>query len=721
MAAPDSSFLLQQAIHHHEQGAFADARDRCAEIIRREPKNVDALYLSALAHCHLGEFKDAIRHLRRAIALAPAHAAAYNTLSMALRETGRIEDALASSDAAIASDQNFAEAHANRADILHDLQRPHEALEAYERALALAPDLVPAIVNRGSLLQELGRQEDALASYDRAIALAPNLAEAWLNRSKALHVLGRWEDALASCDRVLALEPDFPPALLARAVLLADRGQFDAALTCIDRALARHPAWPEAQLERASILHKAGDLVAALANCERVIAAHANWFAAWQLHGRLLYDAGRLDDAMVSTDRALALEPNLADAHSLRGGILIKTNRPANAVAALDRALSLAPERGTIHIDRGLALHALGRYTEAFDAFDRGCRTDGDNPHVQFLVGLAELLHSRWEVGLRKYERRLEVPQFNVLHRRFLAAGSDIDRRFALLQQAQEWPSFPRWNGESTGGEPILIETEQGIGDAIQFAGFVAHLVRSGHRVQLLTLPILAPLLRSLAGVETVVAEASTARELAPKYWLPLMSVPHVLNMPLNQVRFDVPYLSADAARLAAWKSRLAGDGLRIGIAWQGNSENWLDAGRSIPLSAFEALTAVPGVRLISLQKRPGAEQLEQVQFGGRVERIMDENDKSAEALLDTAAVIANLDLVVTSDSMVAHLAGALGRPTFVALRRIPDWRWLLDREDSPFYPTLRLFRQQKEGDWEPVFARIAYAVRALVPTDAQT
>lgn len=721
MAAPDSSFLLQQAIHHQQQGAFADARDRCAEIIRREPKNVDALYLSALAQCHLGEFKDAIRHLRRAVSLAPMHAAAHNTLSMALRETGRMEDALASSNAAIASDQSFAEAHANRADILQDMKRPDEALESYERALALEPDLVPALVNRGSLLQALGRHDDALASYDRAIALLPNLAEAWLNRSKALHTLGRSEEALASCDQVLALRPDFPPALLARAVLLADRGHFDGALACIDRVLMRHPSWPEAQLERAAILHKAGDIAAALTHCARVTAANPKWFAAWQLQARLLQDASRFDEALASIERALALEPNLADAHALRGGILIKSNRPEEALAALDRAAALAPERGTIHIDRGLALQALGRHAEAFDAYDRGGRSDGDNPHVQFVIGLAELLHGRWEEGLRNYERRLEVPRFNVLHRRFLSAGSDIDRRFALPEQTPEWPPFPRWNGQSTGDEPILIETEQGIGDAIQFAGFVAPLARAGHRVQLLTLPILAPLLRSLAGVETVVAEAQAARELAPRHWLPLMSVPHVLEVPLDRVRFDVPYLSADPARLADWKSRLAGDGLRIGLAWQGNSENWLDAGRSIPLSAFEALADVRGVRLISLQKRPGAEQLEHVPFGDRVERIMDETDKSADALLDTAAVIANLDLVVTSDSMVAHLAGALGRPTFVALRRIPDWRWLLDRDDSPFYPTVRLFRQQAEGDWASVFARIAHAVRALAGANART
>ena len=720
MAAPDSSFLLQEAIHHHQQGAFADARDRYAEIIRREPKNVDALYLSGLAQCHLGEFKDAIKHLRRAVSLAPTHAAAHNTLSMALRETGRIEDALASSNNAIASDQAFAEAHANRGDILQDLTRPQEALAAYERALALTPDLVSALVNRGSLLQELGRPADALESYDRALALVPNLTEAWLNRSKALHVLGRWEDALASCDRAIALQGDFPPALLARAILLAERQHFSGALACIDRALAIHPTWLQAQFERVSILHKAGDLAAALANCERVLAANPNWSGARHLHARLLNDASRLDDALTSIERAIALEPSFADAHAFRGAMLIKRNRPADAVAALDRALAIGPARGTMHIDRGLAVHALGRHSEAFEALDRGCRMEADNPHVQFVDGLVDLMHGRWEEGFRRYERRLEVPTFNLLHRRFLEPGADIDRRFTMPQQTQELPPLPRWNGEATPGEPILLETEQGMGDAIQFAGFATRLARLGHRVQLLTLPVLAPLLRTLDGVETVVTDARAVEDLAPKHWLPLMSVPHVLKIPLDRCPFEGPPLSADPARVAAWKARLGPDGFRIGIAWQGNNENWLDAGRSIPLSAFEPIAALPGVRLISLQKRPGAEQIDQVRFGARIERMMDETDKSADALLDTAAAIASMDLVVTSDSMIAHLAGALGCRTFVALRRIPDWRWQLERDDSPFYPTARLFRQRTEGDWAPVFAQIADAVRALATAKAQ-
>lgn len=720
MSAPDTSFLLQEAVNLHQRGSFADARDRYAQIIRREPDNVDALYLCGLAQCQLGAFKPAIEHLRKALALAPGRADAHNTLSMALRELGQLEDALASSNHAIASNNRFAEAHANRGEILRDLGRPQDAIDAYDRALELMPNLIPALINRGSLLQEFGRHPEAIASYDKALTQAPSLPEAWLNRSKSLHSLGRLSEALASCDRAIAVNPQFAPAMLAKAIVLADNRQFDAALAHIDRALALQPAWPAALLERAAILHKKGDSVAALAHCERIIAANPKWFAAWQLRSKLLHDSARLDEAATSIERALALNPNLAEGHAWHGAMLLKRNRPSDAIVALDRALAIAPDLGTAHIDRGLALHAVARFEDAFAAFERGCRLMGDDPHVQFLIGLADLLHGRWSEGFRKYERRLDVPRLSLLHRRFLHAGSDVDQRFSQSQPAPDLPTLPRWIGEGPDGGPILIETEQGIGDAIQFARFAAHLASIGHRIHLLTLPILAPLLRTLPGIGGVITDVQSVESLGAKHWLPLMSVPYLLKATPRDIPFGTPYLSADPERVALWKARLGAEGFRIGIAWQGNSQNWLDAGRSVPLAAFEPIAGIPGVRLISLQKLPGTEQIDQIEFGDRIERVLDESDKSSEALLETAALLVNLDLVVTSDSMLTHLAGALGCKTFVALRRIPDWRWLLDRDDSPFYPTARLFRQRTEGDWSDVFARIADAVRAKVAIKAK-
>jgi tetratricopeptide (TPR) repeat protein len=712
----DSSFRLREAIDFHQRGDLAAACRCYAEILRREPHNVDVNYLLGLANCHLGNVPEAVKRLRKAVALAPSHAPAHYTLSMALRELGKLDESLANCDRAIASDQSFAEAHAHRGDILQDLHRPQDALRAYDRALELLPNLVPAWINRGSILQKFERHQEALASYDRATALDPNIAEAWLNRAKSQRALGLWQDAIASCDRAIALRPDFAPSYLARGILLRDCAQFDDAIACIDRAISLQPGWLEARLERASTLQRQGNRHAALTACQQITAAHPAWLPGWQLQSELLYDAGRLDDAFASVEREIALQPDFADAHALRGAILIKQNRPAEAVDALDRAIAIAPERATFHVDRGLALIALARFEEAAAAMERGCRIDTGNPHIQFVAGLVDLLHGRWLEGFARYEHRLEVPQFNLVHRRLLLSGRDIDQRFSQVP-APPMREYPRWGGGEPTGELILLETEQGLGDAIQFAGFAAHLARLGHRIQILTLPVLAPLLRTVPGIDAVISDQQALDSLDVKSWLPLMSVPHLLDVTPNALPVQIPFLSAEPDRVADWGRRLGGDKFKVGIAWQGNAQNWLDAGRSIPLQAFAPIAGIPGVRLISLQKSPGAEHIDAVGFCAQIERPMDAADKSADALLDTAALLSNLDLVVTSDSMLAHLAGALGRPTFVALRRIPDWRWLLDREDSPWYPTARLFRQQTEGDWTPVFEQIAQAIRALIAT----
>jgi len=258
-----------------------------------------------------------------------------------------------------------------------------------------------------------------------------------------------------------------------------------------------------------------------------------------------------------------------------------------------------------------------------------------------------------------------------------------------------------------------VLFTEQGRGDVVQFARVATVLADKGYRVAIAIQPAYASMLEGVTGIERIITDTSVLPALGPQRWRTLMSVPCVLGITPDTLPATVPYLGPGTQHIAAWGERL-GPGFKVGISWQGSPTFVHDKGRSIPLSAFAPLAGIPGIRLISLQKRPGAEQLASASFGTRIETPLNASDVSDQAFSDTSAVIANLDLIVASDSMIAHLAGALGRPTFVALRQIPDWRWLLGRDDCPWYPTARLFRQTTDGDWQPVFTQIAAAVREL-------
>jgi hypothetical protein len=243
----------------------------------------------------------------------------------------------------------------------------------------------------------------------------------------------------------------------------------------------------------------------------------------------------------------------------------------------------------------------------------------------------------------------------------------------------------------------------------IQFARFATALATAGHRVAIATQPAYASIFTDFAGVERVITDLDELPARVPLRWAMLVSVAGILGVTPDALPAAVPYLLADQERVEAWRTRL-GPGLKVGLSWQGSPSFVHDRGRSIPLAAFAPVAEIAGIRLISLQKRPGAEQIASVAFGARIEQVLDASDTGEEAFRDTAALVASLDLIVASDSMNAHLAGALDRPVFVALRKIPDWRWLLGRDDCPWYPTARLFRQTSDGDWRDVFTRIAVA-----------
>jgi cytochrome c-type biogenesis protein CcmH/NrfG len=412
----------------------------------------------------------------------------------------------------------------------------------------------------------------------------------------------------------------------------------------------------------------------------RAIALAPNRAEAHRNLGSVLREAGRVEEGVSAIREALRLDPNFAEVWASLGLALVEADDPETALTSCQRAIELNPRLVAAHHHHGVALFDLGRRQEALDSYSRALALEPNLADAHKNRALLWLIEGKLTEGWDEYEWRWKCAE-------------------------SPPPLFgqPLWDGSPLAGRTILLHAEQGLGDTIQFVRYATLVRRRGGRVVLLCQPALVSLVRRCEGVEQVVAQG----DRLPPFDLhaPLMSLPRIFGTTLDTIPSDTPYLDVDPRSLERWRDELAGDSLfKVGIAWQGSRLHRRDRGRSIPLTCFQPLAALPGVQLYSLQTNEGREQIALVDFADRIVDLSPRVDSFAE----TAAAIANLDLVISCDTSVAHLAGALGKPAWVAIRLVPDWRWLLDRDDSPWYPTLRLFRQTRRGDWGEVMERVA-------------
>ncbi len=566
-----------------------------------------------------------------------------------------------------------------------------QADRLYRAILAVRPREPEALHSLSIVRYQLGRHDEALSLVERLLALRPDFAEAHYSRGTMLQNLGRFEPALASFEKALALAPDNRDALQNRGVTLAALKRFDEALASFDRAIALDRNSVDAHLARGYLLFELERLAESLASYDRVLTLKPDHVVAHNNRGNTLRELGRHAEALASFDRALSLRADYAEAYLNRSNVLKDLGRFEESLADCDRALAIQADLPAALNNRALALQELQRFPEALASFDRAIELDPKHPDRRFSRALLLLLLGNFAKGWPEYEWRRRQRTWR-------------DERYR----------GPEWAGEEVAGKRVFLYCEQGLGDTLQFARFARCVAKLGAEVIVGARPRLEGLLERLAGGAKIVRDG----ERVPDFdlHLPLMSVPSVLGFDPNRVPAERPYLSAEPALIDRWSSRLPPAAFRVGIAWQGN-ESWRggDQARSIPLSAFAPLGRVPGVTLISLQKNAGVEQLAELPAGMAVETLGADFDARPDAFIDTAAVMSNLDLIVTSDTAVAHLAGALGRPVWIALRHVPEWRWMLDRDDSPWYPTARLFRQRVAGDWGEVSARIAVELGRLV------
>ncbi len=532
--------------------------------------------------------------------------------------------------------------------------------------------------NLGNILRARDRPAEALSCYEHAIALAPESVDTLYNLGNICLDLGRAERALAFFERALRLRPDAFELHNNFGTALQHLGRLDEAVACYRRALALRPDAVETLDNLAAALRAQGQLDAAQSCYERALALRPKRVESHIGLGVVLRDRGLLEEAVARYERALALMPDHPETRNNLGVALVDLGRPEEATAHYERALAARPDRAETHNNLGIALGRQRRHGEALACYGRALALKPGYAEAHFNRSHALLLTGQLDEGWQEYEWRFAVARY--------------DRKF----------DRPLWSGKPLAGQSILIHAEQGFGDTLQFVRFVPIVAERGGRVVLEVPEPLVRLIRTVAGVSQVVA----AGDPLPGFdcHCPLLSLPRVLQTNLATIPAAVPYLSVPAEAAAAWAERIAtAPGRRVGIVWAGTTVGAID------LRVLRPLWEVAGISWFSLQvgdRSRDISLLDGLQIADLSPWLAD--------FAETAAAVRHLDLVISVDTSVAHLAGALGRPTWLVLPYAPDWRWLLDRQDSPWYPTARLFRQKKAGDWSCAAGEVAAALARI-------
>jgi tetratricopeptide (TPR) repeat protein len=524
-----------------------------------------------------------------------------------------------------------------------------EAEKIYARVLKAVPDQFDALHLLGTIKAQTGHAGEAHRLITRALKINPRAHEAWTNLGFVLHALKRDPEALDSFEKATALRPDDAEAHHNRGNMLLALGRLDDALGAFDKTLALAPRHAEAMLNRGIAL------------------------------GRL----GRHEDAIAAFDAALALAPGHPLAQYNRGLSLFNLRRHADAIAAYDRTLAVIPNHVGAWNNRGLALQGLNRHQDAITSYDKATEIQTDYADAHFNAALARLTLGDFRRGFAQYEYRWQ------------RTGMPAQRR---------GHGRPLWLGEfSLQGRNVLLQAEQGLGDTIQFVRYVPLLAKAGAKVVLEVQPELKGLLSPIKGAAAVLARGEPIP--AADFYCPLGSLPLACETEPATIPADVPYLTADDARIVKWRARLpASERPRIAIAWSGSAQHVNDRNRSVPFAALAPLWSAEAVQFVSIQRELRDEDAALLAREPRVTHVGAELDDFA----DTAAVVTLADLVITVDTSVAHLAGAMGRPVWILLPYSPDWRWGLNGDTSRWYPSARLFRQHAPGEWNGVIERVS-------------
>jgi tetratricopeptide (TPR) repeat protein len=539
-------------------------------------------------------------------------------------------------------------------------------------------------------LQEAGSFPHAEQLYRQILKADPSHANAWCFLGILQYEQGQLEEAALSFRQLILLQPSNAEAQNNLGFVFDLQQKYDEAIAHYREALRLNPLHDNAHYNLAIVLHKQGKLDEARAGFQQALRVKPDDVAAQNNLGVVLMDLGQVNDAVLCFRQALRLDTNHVEALTNLGNAVARQDKLDESIRCYEQALRLKPNSAAAWTNLGNVRRQQGRFDEALACYARALSHDPGHAETHLNRAHLLLLLGQWAQGWPEFEWRWQTTGF-------------IRPNFRQ----------PRWDGSPLAGRTLLVLAEQGLGDTLHFIRYAPLVKQLGGKVIVQCQPPLLRLLAGQPGIDLLCAAGSPS----PTFdcYVPLLSLPGLFHTSVNNVPATVPYLQPDTALVSHWRQELHPlEGFKVGIAWQGNPAFPGDSQRSLPLAQFECLSKVPGVRLISLQKGPGTDQLRTVTGQFSVLDLSSRLDEANGPFMDTAAIMKDMDLVIASDTAVAHLAGALGVPVWVPLPWIPDWRWLLQREDSPWYPTMRVFRQTTSGRWDDVMDRLAAELTVL-------
>lgn len=646
MLNPQEPPILQQALTLHQQGQFAQAKALYEQIITAEPQNPDALHLLGVLAFQTGHLEKALVLINQAISIIPEQPCFYSNRGLVFQGLKQWDAAISSHTQAITLKPDYAEAYCNRGLALQGLNRLEEAITNYNQAINFNPQYVEAYTHRGLAFYNLNQMEAAVSSYNQAITLSQNPAKLLSIRGVALQALGQIEAAITDFNIAITLEPDFAEAYSNRGIALQELNQLNAALTSHNQAIALNPDSTKFYSNRGAT------------------------FQALQ----------QMDAAINDFNRAIDLDPNSAEAYSNRGTVFQALNQPDAAIASHNQAITIRPDYAEAYCNRGSAFHALNQLDAAIASYDQAIALAPNHAEAHANKSMALLLSGDFFHGWPLYEWRWKNKKNRLIERHF---------------------SQPLWLGEEPlNGKKILLYAEQGLGDTLQFCRYAKLVANLGAKVILEVHPSLFNLLEHLDGVSELVKLGDPLPHY--DYHCPLLSLPLAFKTDIRSIPHATLQLQNKANKLAYWAEKLGSKtSARVGLVWSGSATHVNDHNRSIILS--ELVRHLPAnLQYVSLQKEVREVDHDALK-GSNILYFGDE----LHDFVDTAAICEQVDVVVSVDTSVAHLSASLGRPTWLLLPFSPDWRWLLNRDDSPWYPSMKLYRQESIGNWESVLAKL--------------